>query len=378
MSTAIAFFPWISVAERIEVGSVRLLPFAPGDSPGDQNDVEQRDIDAVLGAYANRPNRPVRSAVLLEVDNWRSGMEVDDAQMDKLFDAATILTFSALARRILFQNSFGYINSHSYQLVIQRFVQGQAGDFVFTARRRDGFSRHYWSNNEFAFHRPSHVPDRATVSLDEPVAKALLQLPAHDPVLQGVKAFVAANTDSGDIPNHVEIVMAKSAFEWLLKIKSQKGEFLRKLGAMMPRQLGGKVETPLRGRWLTHWTPTGDRLLLAWASDFCALRGEAAHGSKGAPVLWDASKHMAFCAVLFPLIVKLVLAQRQLLNLTEEDLAAIDHVEEYLLYDPFESTDPDVFVSAWSGVHNRMRRRILAQRLYGIARASAVESLASE
>ena len=378
MPTAIAFFPWLTLAERIEIGPVRLIPFALGELPGDQPNVAQADIDAVLGAYANRPNKPVTDAVLLEVDEWRSGMEIDGESMDKLFNASAILAFSALASRVLFQSHFGYVNSHSYLLIIQSFLPGDAGAFVFNARRREGYSSHYWSSKEFAFQRPNHVSDGHRADPQQPLAEALFQLPVVDPVLEAIKEFNAANTDSGDVPAHVELVMTKSAFEWLLLINSKKGSFLKALEALVPTPRGGKDETPVRKQWLSRWTPTGDRLLLAWASDFCALRGESAHGSTGAPVLWDAKKHMAFCAIFLPLAVKLVLAKRKLLTLSQDDLALLDRVEDFLLYDPFESTDKDQFVSAWSKVHTRIRMGVIAQKLYGEEEPSEAEGPAED
>ena len=374
MPTAIAFFPWLTLAERIEIGPLRLLPFTLGQLPGDQPNVDQADIDAVLGAYADRPRKPVTDAVLLELGDWRSGMEIDDASMEKLFNASAILAFSALARRVLFKSHFDYVNTHSYLLIIQRFVPGEAGDFVFNARRRDGYSSHYWSSKEFAFQRPNHVPNGSRAALDQPLAEVLLQLPVSDPVLEAIKEFIAANTDSGDVPPHVELVMTKSSFEWLLRVNSQKGSFLKALAALIPITHGGKADTPMRKQWLSRWKPTADRLLLAWASDFCTLRGESAHGSTGAPVLWNAKKHMAFCAIFFPLAVKLVLAERKLLTLSQDDLALLDRVEDYLLHDPFESTDKDEFVSAWSEVHSRIRMSVIAQKLYGRAKPSAGES----
>ncbi len=56
------------------------------------------------------------------------------------------------------------------------------------------------------------------------------------------------------------------------------------------------------------------------------------------------------------------------------NLALLDRVEDYLLYDPFESTDKDEFTSAWSDVHSRIRMSVIAQKLYGGAKPSAGES----
>ena len=310
MPSAIAFFPWLGLREALSIGPVRLMRYEAKELPGDQEGALQSDIDAVLGAYAHRPNLPVKDAVLLELGDWRTGMEVNEQQLAKLFHVSAILAFSALSSRRLFEYD-GYVNTDGYRLVVQRFHSGEADQFAFNVRRRDGQSTHHWATDEFAFHQPTHVPSNVEVRLDQPVAEALLALDPEAPIFNAIEEFNAANTDSPDVPLRVEIVMLKTAFEWLLEIDESRAALVKAVSALFPAGLAGLTDSPLRRKWLELRKPSDGRVLQAWATDFCLLRNQSAHGSAGGPKLvWDARRHAVFCSIIFPLAVKLKLAKQ--------------------------------------------------------------------
>jgi hypothetical protein len=215
---AIAFFPWAYVEEPMILGPLRLLPYRKGKLHGVLPNVKQADIAGVLGAYSNRPNRPVERATLLEFADWQAGMPLSEELASELFRIRNLIAFSALSKRRLFRGHSGYCNSHTYSLVLQRFNPGGTGTFAFDTRRRDGATSHMWGSDEFAFHRPNHVDYNPKIALDEKLLTALLSLPTPHRAYEAIVEFNAANTDSSDVPCHVEVVMCKSAFEWLLKI----------------------------------------------------------------------------------------------------------------------------------------------------------------
>ena len=74
---ALAFLPWITVYEPIEVGQIRLLPYERGQLPGNLPGVTQDEIDRVLAPYADLPNKPVERATLFEWGDWRSGGDAE-------------------------------------------------------------------------------------------------------------------------------------------------------------------------------------------------------------------------------------------------------------------------------------------------------------
>jgi hypothetical protein len=196
-----------------------------------------------------------------------------------------------------------------------------------------------WGSNDFAFHRPDHVDGHSRISLDEPLLKALLSLPeTHERAYEALVEFNSANTDSGNIPDHVEVVMCKSAFEWLLKINSNAKSFV---GALEARLCGidpidsAMIAGPLSATWQRRWQHE-TRLLHAWAKDLCAVRGTSAHGTERTDFVWGNHQHLAFIAIVFPLFFKKVLADEGLFTLDDYDLEHLRRIEGYLVHDPFD------------------------------------------
>ncbi|ALL68237.1 hypothetical protein K788_00003715 [Paraburkholderia caribensis MBA4] len=331
--------------------------------PGDLTLVAQADVDAVMDAYADRPNLPIRQGALLELADWQSGMDVTDEQLTQLFRIRHLLGFSALAHRELFHHS-GYSNFDTYVLVVQRFKPNEPSTFSFSVRRRDGQSTHFWGSDEFAFHRPTHVDAGAKIVFDEALLAALLELPdSHEHIYEAIVEFNLANTDSADVPDHVEVVMCKSAFEWLLQIDSNVKSFEVALEAGLSGIDFQPSEGPFIAKWSTRW-PKSLNLLGAWVRDFCAVRGTSAHGAKKTDFVWTSRRHLAFIAIFFPLLVKKVLADEGLMTLADEDIERLRHIHAYLAHDPFDFDWHSGASHPWSEARSQETIAMLAKRLY--------------
>ncbi|KQV45768.1 hypothetical protein ASC95_27530 [Pelomonas sp. Root1217] len=361
----LAFFPWIRLDEPMTLGDVRLIPYFRKARSLPLAHIPKADVDAIFKAYADRPGKAVQHGVIVEVADWHSGTDMPAPVFDRLWQVKEILTLSALASRHLFVSDGSYVNSHAYALVVQNFTAGSAHGFAFSTRRRDGVATNFWSSEQFAFQRPLHVSDRWRVTVDVKLAEALLALPVDDPILEAIREFNAANTDSGDVAPHVEIVMVKSAFEWLLGIDEKRSSLSAALTKLFPAPAHGAEGGPLRDAWLKRHKPSDQRLLSAWVADFCVLRGSAAHG-KGrgrAPTVWDHFPHLAFASILFPLLVKKVLAERGLYRPSDRDNDEFAHIEDYLEVDPRATEDmPHEF--AWSGVRRKLTELALGRGLH--------------
>jgi len=290
-----------------------------------------------LNAYSNRPRNKIKKATILELGEWQTGTDPENA-LPALFRARNALAFAALSRRRLFRQDFDYCNYDTYSLVVQRYAPGDVGTFAFTSRRRDGGTTQLWSADEFAFHRPNHVDPHAKLVIDEPLLAALLSPPEPRPSLfEALIEFNCANTDSPDVPGHVEVVMAKSAFEWLLEIGEQANELVSGLkGCLKDIPPVDTPDGPLAGQWKSA-RPGGARPLEAWAREFCDIRGASAHGKpRSAPrFVWAAHAHLAFASVLFPLIFKKCAADAGLLQLEKYDVERLRRIDSYLVHDPF-------------------------------------------
>lgn len=367
MSNAIAFFPWVFIEEPMTIGPLRLLPYVNMKQPGDLPNVSQDDIDGVFGAYSNRPKFPLGRGALLELGDWNSGMKLTPEILEKLFRAKEILAYAALSNRVLLCGHFDYTNSDAYALVVQRYKPGETRIFSFNTRRRDGGATHIWSSGAFSFHRPNHVDSSWKVAVDELLVKTLLELPSKEEgIYEAIVEFNSANTDSSNVPDHVEVVMCKSAFEWLLEIDEKRGSFFKTLNLLLPEDGAIVGSGPLTTKWLERWKPDDSRILLAWAMDFCAVRGSAAHGKeKPNSFVWGNAQHLAFISILFPLLLKKVLANKGLIALSDHDEEHLRHVEGYLQHDPFSPEALDAEERhAWAEVRQRSRMKVFAKGFF--------------
>jgi hypothetical protein len=262
----LAFFPWIHIDAPTTIGDVRLIPYRRKDKTVSLAHVLKADVDAIFKAYADRPGKAVEHGVILEIGDWHAGTDMSQAIFDRVWQVKEILTLSALSKRHLFQAGGSYVNSDAYTLVVQNFVSGAAHGFAYSTRRRDGSTSNFWSNDKFAFQRPLHVSDRWRMELDAKLAEALLALPNDDPILEAIREFNAANTDSRDVPQHVELVMVKSALEWLLGIDEKRDSLSKALTKYFPVADAAAVDGPMKAEWLTRRRPLDQRLLRTSAS----------------------------------------------------------------------------------------------------------------
>lgn len=336
MTHAIALLPWVHSQEELTVRQLRLFPYAFGRLPGNLPNATQTDIDSVFSAYATRPNISVKHGTIVELGEWQTGTD-ESPHLADLFRARHALAFAALARRQLFNGHFNYTNTDAYALVVQRYRPGDAGSFSFNTRRRDTGTSHLWSSKDFAFQRPNHVSNHWKIDVDQTLLATVLELEPDSVLREAIQEFNQANTDSPDIPEHVEMVMVKSAFELLLGIGTSSDNFVEALHGQLASVLAAPETTgELTDRWSKRWSKA-ERLLEAWARDFCDVRGSGAHGSgkTAARFVWPAHTHLAFASIFFPLLFKKYLADEGRLTLDPADYEQLRTIESLLVVDPY-------------------------------------------
>lgn len=344
MPNAVAFFPWLRLDEPRHYESVRLIPYIRGQAPVNCPHVEAQELDKITAAYAERKDLAITHAVLLEVDEWCQGTEVAPEQRTRLFFVRELLAFSAIAARRLFVGHGDYCNYDHFEFVVQNYAAGSAGTFSFHTRRRDGGTRHLWSTDDYAFYRPRHAPSERRFPLDESLLNDLLGLGDNlGPAENAIVEFNQANTDGGYGPQHHEVVLMKSAFEFLFQIGQHADEFVDALldRCMMDFVPGAELSNGYE-RWVAKGKCRSKRSLEGWAREFCLLRNESAHGRRrrGPPVfLWGIEAHLAFASILFPLVLKRDIARRGGGELALKDQIALRKIEAYLCSDPFASTE---------------------------------------
>lgn len=355
----LAFFPWIDLECDIEVGGYSLMRFVRGTRP--RPDVErQSTLDSVLTPYRNLRDEPVRTAVILSA---RGRGLTDDLSEDKradLFLFAELFAFAALAAREFF--SWDYFNRDHLRLVIQAFTDPRGGTVVET-RQRDGFVSSWIAGHDYRVQVPAHVsPGRQPIKLDGALLDALLasrELEAWPGLLRGIALFNRANTDAPDVSPDIELVLTYAAMEQILGIRTGRDQRLfptRFAEAWRPNR-----EIP-RSEWRQQ--PTGgpckeDSLRACWASDLKICRGNLAHGhgEVSVPARWTVRQHLLLTSFAIPRLVKQVLSQLDLYDLTDADERDINALEPLLnLPDILARIDREYDEDGFPGEHYEWQR----------------------
>jgi len=365
----LAFFPWITLETQLNHGEFRLLPFERGRSPAGPDTPLQRTIDEVLLSYCSRPDHPVRAAVILTHEgrpDFTADLTAEDIASYFVFGDS--FAFSALAARTFFDT--GYANTDCYRLVIQAF-RAESRSVAVESRRRDGSTVSLHPAGSFTESRPHHVSITAT-KVDQHLLLGLLNARARgdwDRYYEAIANFNLANTDSQQIPIHTEAVLLIGALQRALNCRSSDvNELCERLHDLF-KPSAPKSPTTCRA---TSPDPgvmakfqRGPSVTDGWIRDFCALRGNLAHGrlTPVYPSIWNVHEHLLLGAFLFPLVVKLVLAREGLYSLTETDRVDIDLFEELACVRHFDRDYTPGATAPWREIRNPLRMAIRTLRL---------------
>lgn len=349
----IFFMPWVHTRDVTDMGKVRLLPYVRGSKPGTVGKINQTMFDAVLGRYANKAYLPsdsmatsVQNATIVEWINEEFGIELSDREISERMSFVQLLVFCAVSNRTY--DAFGrYCNSDGVAVFGQKFDAQRPLALSYGTRRRDGGTNHMVSDDHVRplFLRPSHVAEPLIVEFDlslfigfQKVSDDGLKALLYD----AVSLFNRANTDASEVPDSVELVMMRAAYETLLKSTHETKDLKQKFVDHFPGELvstswdaGSFTKADWENRWSRN--ATVQTPLQMWVDDFCAARNANAHGTTSTsthrPLVWSIHNHLMFASWLFPFMVKKVLEDAGAYQLSDDERESRAQLEHFFAYD---------------------------------------------
>lgn len=211
----LAFFPWLKIAEEIEIRDIKLIPFVVNE---EDNSAFHATCRRIIKPYVGEDNQPIGKAILVVLNGKDNFEDYSEDERNYLFSIVEILSFSGLSRREYFR--FGYCNYSDFMFIVQGFQANSDGVAVVT-RRRDGKTTKYVMGDDYQVKAPDSVNHNNSVTFDIHLIEALLM--AQDQVgdkwleyADAIFSFNRANTDDAQVPEYQEVVMIISSFQRLL------------------------------------------------------------------------------------------------------------------------------------------------------------------
>lgn len=323
----LCFFPWLTLDENVDIDRFRLVSFQRGQAPGGLGSAEQGLIDGVLAPF-RVPHGPVNVATIAHLEGKAYTADLDEAERNDLFVFSQVVTFSGLAARQFCNLAAArYCNAADFAFLIQGFREEPNGTF-FDVRRRDGYTSKRVTAEAYQVLAPAHLSFTRPIDLDVGLLRAFMNArgrPIWDRLFEAVGPFLRANTDSADTAEQTEVVEMVGAFEKALGVwgsdalKREFGQHFRPTRDISPRD-APRIPPARRN---------GPSVRRFWIDDLYSLRNAHAHGSQAPPadLLWGRIEHLLLGAYALPLLVKSLLNEEQLYELTTTDQRAIDLFE---------------------------------------------------
>lgn len=357
-SKLLAFMPWLVLQEPVAIGDVNFTPFSV--SGGDAENIFDEfkdDVIRILSGYHDMQGKSITQCTLINIDT--SNPCDPEVNIRMLLNAAHLLAFAGISLNEYCVNVGSYVNSSCFETVFQRFVM--ADEFMaLNTRRRDGSNYNMgYKHGEIKFSMPpqcthirfQHFEDKLLESLNY-----VLQCnnPITRRIMESVWLFDEACSDSYMISMEREVVLFASAFEQLLDCEN-KYELTQRIGSLFGDYSSIRVIDSARVdniQFSKKYEEAEKQWFLCrkWIQELYQLRSYYMHGldTNNKSWGWNMLEHTLMAAFVFPLAVKLLLAQesKYALNVTDEiHCGAIDKLLD--AQDWFTPTDPSQSLCTW-------------------------------
>lgn len=368
----VALLPWLTLRESVvPVGEVLFVRWNKhGLLPREIAPIRV-NLRKIASLFKFFGNTSVESFTIVCLDGRADAWQIRNEDHGTIFRAVNFLFLAALAAQHLYDPLEPPINSTYFELH-QRLV----ADFVqIVTRRRDGESWGIWSAKRSLMIAPTQVGPNDGIALDNDLLAALVtDDAAGGAILERLHLALPflrlANTDSETMSRHAELVFAASAFEQMLGSNGKALDLSERIASLFKHYGAASAETAAitrpgitfaesdadakhaeaRKRWHVHQM---------WIYEMHKARSKAAH--KGALTSrswgWNELEHLVMASFVFPLIVKIILANASLYSLSVDDRIRCRAVDVLLSAIGWHEADAELSALAvWNGILVRAHR----------------------
>ncbi len=361
------FMPWCQMKKAYKMGEIDLIPYSRSNSTGEFSPETVELIDQILSPYKDIRGRSINKCTIIQYGENDILDDLTEEQMEVTRELVQLVAFSGLANR----DSGSYCNLDCFSVYGQRRSSKNKKMIAIISRRRGGRALLAVPIDEVVFSVPPHVSSIKGVDLDEPLLEALGSFresanPNDWPRLQNaISSFNLANTDSELFNYQTEWILLCSAFERVLGAKSNDKDIATKFTSAITPANG--ILAPTSRRKIERWQ-TERPLRYEWMAEFYRVRNDFAHGklSTRQPIAWNHSEHIFLACIGFPLLVRSILANDSIYNLSETEQSEINALEVLMDQPDFLSEPPDassILDTYWSKYVSKAENEIFWQKM---------------
>ena len=336
----LALMPWLRLPQTCVICGTHFVSYKKDQIP-EMFRSYSMNINRILSSYRDIEGDAITECVLIyldSIDPCKDLTDDEDVRID-VDKASQLLTFCALSRNEYFCQSGCYANSIAFQIFFQRFKPNSEWISI-TSRRRDGETTHGgYKHGEVKFSVPVQCADLRIRCIDIPLLEALDKLFKHpDPlarrILQSVSLYNQANTDSEAMLPQLEIVFLAFTLEQLFANGYGAEDLACKVSTLLDNYGSIKVNESTRAEdiQLSEKREKAEKqwfLHRKWVQEFYQLRNDFVHGndtdwrSWG----WSIQEHLVMASFVFPLLVKILLSQKSIYSLTDNDVVNLEVID---------------------------------------------------
>lgn len=370
----LALLPWLKLQGPINIRNVVFTPFSikQGDPACIFNDFKD-DITRILSSYRDIRGEVITECSLAYIDEKEPCSNAIDVRL--VSNAVHLLAFAGLAKNKFCVQLGNYTNSSCFETVFQEFSKGAKFIRIMT-RRRDGC--HYLigqKHGEVKFSIPLECTNIDVPVFDNALLISLVYVLEESELLarrlmQSIWLYNLACSDSHRISLEREIILMVSAFEQLFSRCQGANDLACKIDTLFYgygsvivnncsrlsniKLTNGKEE--VEKQWFLH---------RKWVQELYKLRNDYIHGNDPARRTWgwNVLEHSLMAAFVFPLVVKILLAQESKYTLVETDKVRMGAIDILLdAQDWFKPADPSTSISTWQKTINDYKFRSRLER----------------
>jgi hypothetical protein len=323
--------PWLRLKDQVSLGNVDFIPWRMEDGVTETPFVSESTVMKIMSSYVDIEGSPIERATIALHNATDVTGAINDQQKDEIVATARCLAFASIADNDYFCQIGQYVNAACFTVIFQRISNE---GIVLTIRRRAGSLLAAHSMVKFSVPiQCQHIDD---VRLNDDVIKAITsvlsnEIPLKTALLNAIRCFTLAYTDDNFLHLDQEVILLNTSYEYLFNAHGA-DHLAREVSNLLDRY--GAITAGESMKMTKRLPPKRAEMWLhnAWVRECHVLRSKYVHGNKidDKNMTWSPYEHVVFASWLFPFLVKLLMKDEGLYQLSRRDLDSLNAVD-YLL-----------------------------------------------